>query len=182
MSNLQATLRSLVLHLHSLDEIAELLNRMILTDTRGEKYLSIFLGLIDLRRQGIHYINCGHVPPVIVRPSGSPIPLTEGGMVIGLFENVEFERGYAKLEPGDVMVLCTDGITEAMDVNEEEYGTERLVRAVLQAASGKAEEIVAAVSADVNRFSQGGTHLDDKVMIAIKAVAVPDGHGVGKNS
>jgi len=179
MSNLQATLRSLVLHLHSLDEIVELLNRLILTDTRGQKYLSIFLGLIDLRRRGIHYINCGHVPPVIVRPSGGPIPLTEGGMVIGLFENVEFERGYAKLEPGDVMVLCTDGITEAMDVNDDEYGNERLVRAVLQAASGKAEEVVAAVSADVNRFSQGGTHLDDKVMIAIKAVE-PEAIGGGK--
>jgi sigma-B regulation protein RsbU (phosphoserine phosphatase) len=170
MSNLQATLRSLVLHLHSLDEIAELLNRMILTDTRGQKYLSIFLGLIDLRRRSIHYINCGHVPPVVVRPPSGSIPLTEGGMVIGLFENVVFERGHTKLEPGDVLILCTDGITEAMDANQEEYGTERLVRSVLQAASGKAEEIVATVSADVNQFSRQGTHLDDKVMIVIKAV------------
>jgi sigma-B regulation protein RsbU (phosphoserine phosphatase) len=119
MSNLQATLRSLVLHLHSLDEIAELLNRMILTDTRGQKYLSIFLGLIDLRRRGVHYINCGHVPPVIVRSSGGAIPLTEGGMVVGLFENVQFQRGHAKLEPGDVLILCTDGITESMNANQD---------------------------------------------------------------
>ncbi len=170
MSNLQATLRSLVLHLHSLDEIAELLNRMILTDRRGQKYLSIFLGLLDIRRRVIHYINCGHVPPVVVRPSGALIPLTEGGMVIGLFENVQFERGHVKLEPGDILILCTDGITESDNEKQEEYGTDRLVRSVLDASNAAAEEIVAAVSADVNHFSQRGTHLDDKVMIVIKAV------------
>ncbi len=91
-------------------------------------------------------------------------------MVIGLFENVQFERGHVKLEPGDTLILCTDGITESDDENQEEYGTDRLVRSVLDASNGSAEEIVAAVSADVNRFSQQGTHLDDKVMIAIKAV------------
>jgi len=105
MSNLQATLRALVLHLHSLNEIAEALNRMIWTDTRAQKYMSLFMGLIDLRRKGIHYINCGHVPPVIVRPQHEPIPLTEGGMVIGLFESAVYDRGQAKFQPGDVLVL-----------------------------------------------------------------------------
>ena len=65
MSNLQATLRALVLHLHSLNDIAESVNRMILHDTRGEKYMTMFMGLIDTRRKAIHYINCGHVPPVL---------------------------------------------------------------------------------------------------------------------
>lgn len=170
MSNLQATLRALVLHLHSLNDITESLNRMILTDTRGEKYLSMFLGLIDLRRRTIHYINCGHVPPVIVRPGGEPIQLTEGGMVIGLFENAQFERGHETFKTGDVLVLCTDGITESMDAQYNEYGLEQLIACVRQAATGKATEIVAAVSTDVARFSREGTHLDDKVMIAIKAV------------
>lgn len=170
MSNLQATLRALVLRLHSLNEIAEALNRMILTHTRTQKYLSLFMGLIDLRRKGIHYINCGHVPPVIVRPDRAAFPLTEGGMVIGLFENVQYERGQTKLQPGDILVLCTDGITESMNSQHEEYGTERLVRQIQQAADKKAGEIVAAVSADVARFSRQGTHVDDKVMIAIKVV------------
>lgn len=168
MSNLQATLRALVLHLHSLNEIAEGLNRMILTDTRQQKYLSIFLGLIDTRRKGIHYINCGHVPPVIVRPNHEPIPLTDGGMVIGLFETAQFERGHVKFQPGDVLILCTDGITEAMDALHEEYGSERLIQSVQDAADRKAEEIVATVGADVTRYSRQGTHIDDKVMIVIK--------------
>jgi phosphoserine phosphatase RsbU/P len=168
MSNLQAALRALVLHLHSLDEIADAINHKILTDTRAKKYLTMFLGLIDLRRKGLHYINCGHVPPVIVRAKEEPILLTEGGMVIGLFENVTYERGYKKLQSGDVLALCTDGITEAMDVQQDEYGTQRLYECIQRVAEKKATEIVAEVNADVTRFSRHGTHIDDKVMIAIK--------------
>ena len=170
MSNLQATLRALVLHLHSLNDIAENVNRMILKDTRGEKYMTMFLGLIDLRRKAIHYINCGHVPPVIVRPGSEPIQLTEGGMVIGLFENVEFERGHVKFQTGDVLLLCTDGITEAMDVESEEFGSDRLIASVSPVTDKKAKEIVLKVCDDVNVFSKGGTHMDDKIMLAIKVV------------
>jgi len=168
MSNLQATLRALVVHLHSLDEIAESLNRMIMNDTRSQKYLSIFMGLIDTRRKGLHYINCGHVPPVIIRPNQEHISLTEGGMVIGLFENAQYKRGQLKLQSGDVMILCTDGITEAMDSHSEEYGEERLVECVQRTAQLKAAEIVAEVCTDVARYSRHGTHIDDKVMIALK--------------
>ncbi len=168
MSNLQATLRALVVHLHSLDEIAESLNRMILQDTRSQKYLSIFLGLIDTRRKGLHYINCGHVPPIIVRRNQKPVELTKGGIVIGLFENAQYQRGHVRLQSGDVLILCTDGITESMDSRMDEYGSGRLISCVQGAAERKAAEIVAAVSTDVGRFSRQGTHVDDKVMIAVK--------------
>ena len=170
MSNLQATLRALVLHLHSLNDIAESVNRMILHDTRGEKYMTMFMGLIDTRRKAIHYINCGHVPPVIVRPGSEPLQLTEGGMVIGLFENVQFERGHVKFQTGDILLLCTDGITESMDVQNEEFGMERLVASVSQVPERKAKEIVLKVCDDVTEYSKGGTHMDDKVIIAIKIV------------
>jgi phosphoserine phosphatase RsbU/P len=170
MSNLQATLRALVLHLHSLNEIAEALNKMIWNHTRAEKYLSLFMGLIDTKRKAIHYINCGHVPPVIVRPGSEPIALTDGGMVVGLFENASYERGHLKLQSGDVLVMCTDGITESMDAKHDEYGAERMIQQVSATADKTAAEIVEAVSTDVTRFSRNGTHLDDKVMIAIKAM------------
>jgi serine phosphatase RsbU (regulator of sigma subunit) len=170
MSNLQATLRALVLQLHSLNEIAEALNKMILDDTRGGKYLSMFLGLIDTRRKAIHYINCGHVPPAVIRTNQEVLCLTEGGMVIGLFQNVQYERGQAKFEPGDILVLCTDGITEAMDADHDEYGMERLLPCVRAVADRKATEIVSAVSSDVARFSRTGTHVDDKVMMVIKVL------------
>jgi sigma-B regulation protein RsbU (phosphoserine phosphatase) len=170
MSNLQATLRALVLHLHSLNDIAESVNKMILHDTRGEKYMTMFIGLIDTRRKAIHYINCGHVPPTIVRPGSEPIELKEGGMVIGLFENVQFDRGHVKFQPGDILLLCTDGITESMDAQSEEFGMERVVASVSQIPERKAKDIVLKICDDVTEFSKGGTHLDDKVMLAIKIV------------
>jgi phosphoserine phosphatase RsbU/P len=170
MSNLQATLRALVLHLHSLNEIAEALNKMIWNHTRAEKYLSLFMGLIDIKHKAIHYINCGHVPPVIVRPGSEPISLTDGGMVVGLFESASYERGHLKLQTGDVLILCTDGITESMDARHEEYTSERLVKKVAEVADKTAAEIVEAVSTDVARYSRQGTHIDDKVMIAIKTM------------
>lgn len=91
-------------------------------------------------------------------------------MVIGLFENARYQRGHTKLQRGDVLVLCTDGITESMDTLQEEYGMERLVQCVQNAAERGAAEIVAAVGADVARFSRHGTHVDDKVMIAVKVM------------
>jgi len=168
MSNLQATLRALVLSLPSLEQLAESLNRMILAGTRGGKYLTLFLGLIDIPRKAIHYVNCGHVPPVIVRTQGAPEDLTEGGTVVGLLDNVRYKAGQFNFQTGDVLVLCTDGITESMDEEQEEYGMGRLVHCVRSVISRSAVEIVNAVNADVAGYSRMGTHLDDKVMIAIK--------------
>jgi len=168
MSNLQATLRALVLNLHSLDHLAESLNHMILAGTRGGKYLTMFLGLIDIPHRALDYINCGHVPPVIVRTEGEAVNLTEGGTVVGLFDNVRYKCGQYKFQTGDVLVLCTDGITESMDEAQEEYGMERLASCVRGAITQSAAEIVNAVNVDVSSYSRMGTHLDDKVMIAIK--------------
>ncbi|MBI1739213.1 MAG: SpoIIE family protein phosphatase, partial [Acidobacteria bacterium] len=120
MANLQATLHALVVHLHSLERIVASVNDMILSDTRAQKYMSMFVGLLDQKNRTFHYINAGHVPPAVVRASGDHVFLREGGMVVGIFPGVVYERGYLKLEPGDVFAGCTDGITEAMDVQSNE--------------------------------------------------------------
>jgi serine phosphatase RsbU (regulator of sigma subunit) len=168
MSNLQATLRALAMHLSSVTNLAESLNHMILAGTRGGKYLTMFLGLIDIPGKTIEYVNCGHVPPIVVRAAGETADLKEGGMVVGLFDNVRYKSGQFKFEPGDVLALCTDGITESMDELQEEYGSERLTQCIGGAIHQTATEIVNAVNADVTVFSRKGTHLDDKVMIAVK--------------
>lgn len=169
MSNLQATLRALVMHLHSLEVLALSLNEMICTDTKSQKFLSMFLGLVDTRRSGLHYINAGHVPPILVKGgSGEYKLLEEGGTVIGLFPRAEYNRGAAMLQPGDVLVLCTDGILEAMNSAEDEYGTERLADCVARHRTKGSQAIVDAVLAEVQEFSRGGAHIDDKVLMVMK--------------
>jgi sigma-B regulation protein RsbU (phosphoserine phosphatase) len=169
MSNLQATLRALVMHLHSLEVLTLSLNEMIYNDTRSKKFLSIFLGLVDTRRNGLHYINGGHVPPILIDgKTGEYKLLEDGGTVIGLFPNAEYSRGSAKLNPGDILVCCTDGIVESMDPKDDEFGTERLAGSILKNRHKPAQEIVDSVLAEVDEFSRGGTHVDDKVLMVLK--------------
>jgi len=169
MSNVHATLHTLVHHVHSIEGVLYHLNERILESTRGGKYLTLFLGLIDVPRRGLHYINAGHVAPMIVRTSG-PVSLKEGGMVVGLMPGTRYRRGRLTLEPGDVILTCTDGITEADTPSEEQYGAERLFQKALAARERSAREIVDSVFDDVSRFARGGLHQDDKVLMAIKVL------------
>lgn len=174
MSNLQATLRALVMHLHSLEVLTISLNEMIYHDTKSEKFLSIFLGLIDIRRGGLHYINAGHVPPIVVKgSSGEYKPMESGGTVIGLFPEAEYARGSMKLDPGDIMVCCTDGILEANNAQDEEFGVERLAAAVARHAKKPAKQIVDEVLKEVEAYSKGGCNIDDKVLMIVKVSPDP---------
>jgi len=169
MSNLQATLRALVMHLHSLEVLTLSLNEMICNDTKSQKFLSMFLGLVDTRRNGLHYINAGHVPPILIDgETGKYQTLEDGGTVIGLFLATEYERGAAKLKAGDILVCCTDGILEANDEKDDEFGNDRLAASVFQHRNKSAQELVDSVLADVNAFSVRGTHVDDKVLMVLK--------------
>ncbi|MGH9815889.1 MAG: PP2C family protein-serine/threonine phosphatase [Candidatus Acidiferrales bacterium] len=170
MANLQATLRALVAHLHSLERLVSAVNNMILADTRAQKFMTFFACMLDTRNRALHYINAGHVPPVVLRASGEKIHLSEGGMVMGVFPDVPYDRGFLALESGDIMVGCTDGITEAMNPANEEYGSERLVAAVERCRSLPAQKIVEAVLEDVEQFSRGGTHEDDRVIYILRVL------------
>jgi sigma-B regulation protein RsbU (phosphoserine phosphatase) len=170
MANLQATLHALLAHLHSLERLVESLNDMILTDTRGQKYMTMFVALLDQPHRALHYVNAGHVPPAVVRGNGEVDYLREGGMVVGLFPSVKYERGTARMQPGDIFVACTDGITEAMNAQDEEYGRERLMELVGRKRELRAHEIVQSVLTEVDLFSRGGTHEDDRVILILKVV------------
>lgn len=168
MSNLQATLRALVMHLHSLEVLALSLNEMIYNDTKSEKYLSCFLGLVDTRRNGLHYINAGHVPPILVDgDSGNYQLLEDGGTVIGLFPKTDYTRGTAQLKAGDILVCCTDGILEACDAGDQEFGSEKLAASVIGHREKSAQGIVDAVLSEVNLWCRG-VQADDKVLMVMK--------------
>jgi len=167
MSNVQATLHTLARHVHSLEGIMFNLNERVIESTRSGKYMTMFLALIDIPRRGIHYVNAGHVAPLLVREN-QVIPLNEGSPVVGLLPGMRYRRGHAKLAPGDIVVACTDGISEAAGASEEEYGTERLGREVMARRTQSPANLVAELFTQINEFSIGATHPDDKILMVLK--------------
>ncbi len=168
MSNLQAMLHTLVGHLHSLERLVEAINNLMASEGRQRKFMSMFVAMLDRRHRGLHYINAGHVPPVVVRANGETESLREGGMVIGVIPGQSYSRGFLRLEKGDVILACTDGITEAMNREGDEYGLERLTKAVTKYRQREADEIIKGVLSEVDEFSRGGTHEDDRVVLILK--------------
>jgi sigma-B regulation protein RsbU (phosphoserine phosphatase) len=144
------------------------LNESIHQNTHGERYVTLFLGLLDVRNRGLHYINAGHVPPMLVR-SHDQCALDAGGTVVGLFPQQRYRRGFARLEPGDVVVACTDGITETSGPDDEEYGMARLVDSVRAHRRLPATELVDALLGDVTAFAVDGVLRDDRVLMVVKA-------------
>src|SRR5262249_36596006 len=154
MANLQATLRALVMHLHSLEVLAFSLNEMLYTYTRAGKHLRIFLGLIATLRTLLHSLNAAHVPPVLVKGlSGDVKLLEEGGTVIGLFPQADYTRGTIKLEKDDLLVCTTDGIVRISDEQKHEYGPRRLNDFVRRHRERTAQGIVDAVLAELSAYS-----------------------------
>lgn len=174
MANLQATFYALVRHVHSLESIMYSLNESILRNTLGAKFMTLFIGLIDLPTRGLHYLNAGHVPPFVLPADGlAPVKLDSGGMAIGMFPGIRYKRGSYSLREGDVIVACTDGITEKRNVREEEFGDERVAEIVAKLRTASARTIVDSVCDECSKFGLGGSHMDDRVMMAIRVLERP---------
>ncbi len=177
MADLHAALRALVMHLHSLEVLTLSLNEMVYNEVRSQRFLSIFLGLIDIHRGGLHYINAGHVPPVLIRhATGEHKLLQEGGPVIGLMPGSEYRRGSTRFEPGDVLVCCTDGIPEAVNKGGEQFGARRVLRSAVRNRQKSAQAISEAVMEECNAYCAGGPPADDRVLIVVKVA--DDGQNV----
>jgi serine phosphatase RsbU (regulator of sigma subunit) len=146
MANLQAVLHALAAHQHSLEDIVRTVNDTILADTRTQKFLSMFVAVLDQRDGTMQYVNAGHVPPVVIHADGSHITyLNQGGTLVGLFPGTSYESGSFQLQPGDVVANYTDGISEAMDPCGNQYGVERLVDVVRRESLAPAQAVVEAV-------------------------------------
>ena len=171
MSSLQATLRN-ILHGpcgQSPATIAAALNDALIESTRGERLVTLFLSILDLSTRELHYVNAGHVPPLLLRQGGSALDrLEEGGMLLGAFPGTDYEQASIRLQAGDVLVAKTDGITEANNAAGEEYSLERVADTVRRSVQQSAQEIVDGVFQNVAEFERGGDHEDDKIVVVIK--------------
>lgn len=170
-SAVHTALHTLADNVRSIESIAAQLNERVRQSTHGGRYMTAFLGLIDVPGRTLHYINAGHPPPVVLGRAGAA-PLQDGGAVMGAFPDAAFHRGKRKLEPGDVILGYTDGITEATGLGGGSYGLERLIMVAGSRSGQSAREVVDAVHADLEAHTScnGGKDADDRLLVAIRSL------------
>jgi serine phosphatase RsbU (regulator of sigma subunit) len=135
-------------------------NRTILMQYPAVMFATIFLAVLEPKKQTLQYANAGHNSPMVRFASGTIESLTRTGSVVGVFEELELSEATITLGHGDAVVLYADGVTEAINSREEEYGADRLTAAIA-AAPRKASELLAHVEVDLNAFTEGAPQQDD---------------------
>jgi serine phosphatase RsbU (regulator of sigma subunit) len=144
------------------------INRSVCQNVTPGKYVTFFMGRMDPGTGEVAYVNAGHNPPIIVRADGSLDTLTIGGVVLGLFEDVQYEQASSQLGRGDVLVVFSDGVTETWNRADEEFGDARLAELVRQGRALDAASLEAEILRELDRFSEGTKATDDRTLIVIK--------------
>jgi serine phosphatase RsbU (regulator of sigma subunit) len=126
--------------------------------------------VLDPATGELAYCNAGHNPPVIVRVNGALEYLEGGGPVLGILSIANYSEYRAKLEPGDVLAIYSDGVTEANNAKEEEFGDERFAAVLTANRQKSAPEILAAVNQALTEFAAGSPPADDITLIVARRV------------
>ena len=137
-------------------------NRLICADSTDSMFVTLFYAQLDPETGELVYVNAGHNPPLLYRANQDElIELTRTGMVLGLFEAVDFEQRTVQLDPADFILLYTDGVSEAMDAHNREFGKERLRRVLLDNRRASAEDVAEAIEQALTAFTGEAAPSDD---------------------
>ena len=170
MSSLHAAIHGQVAARSSLDEVVRSVNQYLADNTPANRFVTLFVAELDPRTGDLKYINAGHNPPLIGRMSGNIEQLSSGGFPLGILPSAEFEVGETQLQPGESLVIYSDGVSEANNIKEEEFGMERLMDVVRRnlpsSAAGLRDKVESALSA----FTQTAPANDDITLVIVKRV------------
>jgi serine phosphatase RsbU (regulator of sigma subunit) len=171
MSSLHAALRSNVAHLTSPSQVLGRMNRLLYDITSPEKFATFFYAILDTEAHVLVYANAGHNYPLVVGADGGVRELREGGLLLGAFPHAQYEDGRLEVRPGDMLFLYTDGVTEARDGADEDFGTARLHDVVARASRQGPRAAVDSVLGAVRSFTSGAERDDDVTILAIQRPA-----------
>jgi len=169
MASLQASLRGQ--RLSGPADLAQLmtnLNFLIHEASPDNRYATFFYGELDPANRRLTYVNAGHNAPMLFRAAGAVERMRATGPVVGLVEGGRFEQRSVDLAPGDVLLVYSDGISEAMNVNDEEWGEEQLAAAARAAAPCSPQELIDALFAAADRFAGGAMQHDDMTVVVVR--------------
>jgi sigma-B regulation protein RsbU (phosphoserine phosphatase) len=144
-------------------------NERILSDTRGSMFITAFYGVLEPETGRLRYVNAGHNPPfVLSTQKGKPVDrLYRTGMALGILKEASWQQKIIKLIPGDVLMLYTDGVTEAQNRLGEMFGEKRLLEVIRPLIGRSATEIQDAVVGEVRRFTENSAYQDDITLVVL---------------
>ncbi len=168
MANLQAFLKAIIKQNIPLVEASNLINDLVSENTTMGSFITFFWGILNTEDRTFTYVNAGHNPPVWVS-NGKLVKLKTGGMILGVMPTVvDYKFETIQLEKGDLIVLFTDGITEAMDTEKNEYSEERLEKLITENKKETAGGLLKKIMEDVNDHTSGAEQSDDITCCVIK--------------
>ena len=168
MSNIQATLRALLSREQSLAAVAKQANNLLHATTPANRYATAFLAQFDPLTGKCQWVNCGHNDGIVLRKSGQVEMMPCSGIALGLFPGMTYEEQSFQLEPGDLLAIYSDGVTEANNTAEQEFSTERFLEVLKAQRESPASEIVEAVVREIDLFVGEAPQFDDITLMVMK--------------
>ena len=167
MANLQATLRGQLLFSSCVKDCIERANNLLHKSTSVSKFVTLFFGVLDTDVNTFTYCNAGHNIPIFLQ-GGKRDDLNKGGIILSWKENANYEEEEIIFEKGSVLCVYSDGVTEAKNKNEEEFGEERLFDLINKKSDLTSQHLVTEILIDLNKFAAGTSQSDDITLLIIK--------------
>jgi sigma-B regulation protein RsbU (phosphoserine phosphatase) len=150
-------------------QVMERLNRFLLARTQASRFVTLFYAELDAATRRLAYVRAGHVPPYRIARDGTLSRLAEGGPALGLLAEGSYEVGEVALEPGDLVAVVTDGVTEAMSPDEREFGDDRVCEALCRLSGESAAAVLTGLVATVNEWVGDEGLSDDLTALILTA-------------
>jgi sigma-B regulation protein RsbU (phosphoserine phosphatase) len=168
MANVQATVRSQALSCRNPCECLSRSNELLLASTDLERYATLFYGVLDTGAHAMDYCNAGHNPPFVFRKDGEPERLKVGGTVVGCFGATGYSDARVEIRPGDILVIYSDGVSEARNDLEEEFGDSGIADVIDSSIDDPAESILLKLIETVKAHGEQAPPGDDMTVVVVK--------------
>lgn len=170
MASFRASLIAEIRNNYAIRTILRKVNNLICESVEKGKFVTAVYGVLDMKNRIFTFSNAGHNPPILLRASGEVEFLTTGGWTLGIMSDKEYEERPIHIGNGDMLVLYTDGVTEAENIGSELFGTDRLVELVKANRGRTAREIRETIVEEIIRFRNPDSQPDDLTIVIIKAI------------
>jgi sigma-B regulation protein RsbU (phosphoserine phosphatase) len=169
MANLQALLWAFCNGRRPIREAIRFINESVVRSAAGSKFITLFYGEIDPAAGTVSYVNAGHNFPMLRRRDGRVEELREGGLPLGIVEDTDYEQGVAQFQPGDSLMMYSDGLSEAMDPRSNEFGEDRLRALWGEHGARPPREVIDLMLERISTFRGRAGQSDDMTVVVVGA-------------